>query len=76
MKFETYPEPFVTGATVRAHLGDVSDVTLQRWVRDGCPFHMGRNGRRMYRLSEVESWMFGHDVDAYRFKRTEGTGVA
>jgi predicted site-specific integrase-resolvase len=74
MKFAQYPEPFVSGATVRAHMGDVSDVTLWRWCKDGCPYHVMRNGRRMYKLSEVETWMFGKDQDAYGFKRTSNTG--
>lgn len=72
MKFDQYPEPYVNGPTVRAYMGDVSDVTLWRWCQEGCPFHMGRNGRRMYKLSEVEAWMFDQDdQDGYRFKRTD-----
>jgi predicted site-specific integrase-resolvase len=66
MKFETYPEPFVSG--------DVSSVTLWRWCQEGCPYHLMRNGRRMYRLSEVEEWMFGSVQEDVRFKRTSNTG--
>jgi hypothetical protein len=70
MKFETYPEPFVSGATVRAHMGDVTSVTLWRWCQEGCPYHLTRNGKRLYLLSEVEAWMFDTQGDA-RFKRTD-----
>jgi len=73
MKFDKYPEPFVSGATVRAHMGDVTSVTLWRWCQDGCPYHLMRNGRRMYRLSEVETWMFGAEQEDVRFKRTDST---
>jgi hypothetical protein len=72
MKFDTYPEPFVSGSAVRAHMGDVTSVTLWRWCQDGCPYHLTRSGRRLYLLSEVEAWMFADQDDA-RFKRTDST---
>lgn len=75
MKLDQYPEPFVTGQTVRAYFGDVTDVTLWRWCKDGCPFHVGRNGRRLYKLTEVEAWMFA-DLEDSRFKRTDGEVVS
>jgi hypothetical protein len=58
MKFDQYPEPYVDGTTVRNYLGDVSSVTLWRWCQLGCPYHLARNGKRMYKLSEVEAWYF------------------
>jgi hypothetical protein len=58
MAFGHITEPYVDGTIVREFLGGVSHVTLWRWCQEGLPYHLGRNGRRMYRLSEVEAWFF------------------
>ncbi len=70
MSFEPNPEPYVDAAAVRVYLGGVSQVTLGHYVRDGLPYKVGRNGRRRYRLSEVDAWFFADQDDA-RFKRTD-----
>jgi hypothetical protein len=70
MSFAHITEPYVDGTVVREFLGGVTHVTLWRWCQEGLPYHLGRNGRRMYRLSEVEAWFFADQDDA-RFKRTD-----
>jgi hypothetical protein len=58
MAFNPTPEPYVDGRAVCEYLGGVSHVTLWRYVQLGLPYHLGRNGRRRYRLSEVDRWFF------------------
>lgn len=67
------PEPFVGMETVRHHLGDITRVTVYRYMHDGMPSYSGRSGRRLFKLSEVDAWLFGDELDDSRFKRTEGT---
>ena len=45
------PEPFVGMETVRHHLGDITRVTVYRYMHDGMPSHSGRSGRRLFKLS-------------------------
>jgi hypothetical protein len=71
MSFE-YPEPFVGPDAIQHHLGDCSRMTLWRYMRDGMPAHKSRNGRYLFKLSEVDAWMFDDQDDA-RFKRTDST---
>lgn len=72
MSFDEYYESYVTCDTVRHHLGDISRMTIWRYVQDGMPVHVTRTGRQLFRLSEVDAWLFAEqEVD--RFKRTTST---
>jgi predicted site-specific integrase-resolvase len=53
-----YPEPFVGADAVLHHLGGISRMTLWRYVQAGMPVHTTRNGRHLYKLSEVDHWLF------------------
>lgn len=50
---------YLTGPQVRARYGNVSDMTLWRWLRDpamGFPKPTYINKRRYWRLSELEGF--------------------
>lgn len=70
------PEPYVGSAAIRAYLGGVSNLTLQRWLAAGMPcrrtpsFEGGRGGRLMFKVSEVDAWLL--DYQSNRTANTPG----
>jgi predicted DNA-binding transcriptional regulator AlpA len=51
-------DPLVSTSKVRKVCGDVSDMTLWRWLQAGAfpkPTYIGR--RRFWRASAVEAWL-------------------
>ena len=58
-------EKFLTSQQVRTRYGDKSDMTLYRWVRNptlGFPQPVVINGRRFWRLSELQAWEDNHSA--------------
>jgi predicted DNA-binding transcriptional regulator AlpA len=53
------PNSLLSARVVKARLGDVSDMTLYRWQRSrdlNFPQPLVINGRRYWRLRELEAW--------------------
>ena len=71
-------EPYVRTAAVCKHLGGIDRHTLLRYVREqGMPAHLARNGRYLYKLSEVDAWMFEFACTSTRADQRPSTeGVA
>jgi excisionase family DNA binding protein len=50
------PDRYWTTLELAAHLR-VTDRTIRRWVREGCPSHPWGARLRRFRLAEVEAWL-------------------
>lgn len=49
----------MTGPQVRARFGNISDMTLWRWLQNAAmafPKPLVINGRRYWRLADIEAW--------------------
>jgi phage terminase Nu1 subunit (DNA packaging protein) len=55
MTVSTLPAPLLKQAELEAHY-NVSDWTVNKWVRDGCPVERLRNGNRRFDLAAVKAW--------------------
>ena len=52
-------DAYCTAAQVRARYGNVSDMSLYRWVRNpslGFPSPININGRRYWRIADLQAW--------------------
>jgi hypothetical protein len=62
-------EIFLGARKVRRRYGDISDMTLWRWRKDhrlGLPNPITINGRRFWRLADLEAWERQRAVDTDR----------
>ncbi|MCC9307746.1 terminase small subunit [Kitasatospora acidiphila] len=55
MTVSTLPAPLLKQAELETYYG-VSDWTVNKWVRDGCPVTRLRGGGRRFDLDEVKAW--------------------
>lgn len=58
MSVSTLPLPLLKQAELEKYYG-VSDWTVNKWVRDGCPVERLRSGHRRFDLAAVKAWHAG-----------------
>jgi predicted DNA-binding transcriptional regulator AlpA len=59
MSSKAEEEVFLGSARVRRRYGNISDMTLWRWVHKeevGFPKPMIVNGRQLWKIAEIEAW--------------------
>lgn len=59
MSQRALPDTRLTGPQVCARFGNISDMTLWRWLNNralGFPSPLVINRRRYWRLAEIEAW--------------------
>jgi phage terminase Nu1 subunit (DNA packaging protein) len=63
MSVSTLPLPLLKQAELEKYY-DVSDWTVNKWVREGCPVERLRSGHRRFDLAAVKAWHAGDEADA------------
>lgn len=58
MSVSTLPMPLLKQSQLEVYYG-VSDWTVNKWVREGCPVERLRNGGRRFDLDAVRAWHAG-----------------
>ena len=61
MSVSTLPLPLLKQTELETYYG-VSDWTVNKWVRDGCPVERLRSGHRRFNLAEVRAWHAGESA--------------
>ena len=59
MHHTTLPDTRLTGPQICARFGDISDMTLWRWLQNdelAFPKPLVINRRRYWRLADIEAW--------------------
>jgi phage terminase Nu1 subunit (DNA packaging protein) len=59
----TLPVPLLTQSELETYYR-VSDWTVNKWVREGCPVERLRSGSRRFDLDKVRAWHAGEDGGA------------